>query len=433
MKRLSLLAIAVASALPSLAHADWRSEADLRIERLRKGDFSVELRGKDGAPLKAAQVEYQLKRHDFLFGTAIAYAPFTDGSEAGKQYRRFILDNFNAVVCENAMKWSDNEPAPGQEDYSRADALLAFAVENGLRMRGHCLFWEKQKHVQPWLIALDPIQLQAAVERRLASAVPRYAGKLVSWDVDNEMLDGSFYRERLGAEARALMFREAARLDPKTPLFVNEYGILGDDDKIERYVALVRNLRNDGARVGGIGVQAHDCERLVATRLAAAISSAGPEAENKSPLTPLGILSTFNRLYAETGLPIHITEVSARVADPVARGEALETLLRVGFSHQAVQAIMLWGFGEKTHWMGPDAALVNADGTLNPAGQRISRLLREEWTARGSATAGPDGRISFRGFFGTYALKITLPDGRQVTQEIPLTKAGPKGIVQVAE
>ena len=94
---------------------------------------------------------------------------------------------------------------------------------------------------------------------------------------------------------------------------------------------------------------------------------------------------------------------------------------------------MLWGFGEKTHWLGADAALMNADGTLNAAGQRISRLLREEWTTRGTTASGTDGRLAFRGFFGRYSLKITLPDGRQVEQEIQLTKTAPKGIVRLAE
>ena len=433
MNALLLLAAAAPLSMPTPARVDWRAEADKRIELLRKGAFSVELRGRDGVALKGAQVEYQLKRHDFLFGTAVAYEPFADSSETGKHYRQFILDHFSALVCENAMKWYANEKERGQEDYSHADTLLAFAKQNGLAMRGHCLFWEKQQFVQPWLAALDPLQLRAAVEHRLASAVGRYAGQLVSWDVNNEMLDGSFYRERLGAETPAWMFKEAARLDPKTPLFANEYGILGNEDKTERYIALIRDLRNDGARVGGIGIQSHDCDRLTVTGEAKLAPGERPEGVLKSPLTPLAFLVTLNRLYSETGLPIHLTEVSAKVPDPERRGEVLETFFRLGFSHQAVQAIMLWGFGEKTHWLGADAALMNADGTLNAAGQRVSRLLREEWTTRGTTASGADGRVAFRGFFGRYSLKITLPDGRQVEQEIQLTKTAPKGIVRLAE
>jgi len=433
MKPLLLLAAAAPLALPMPARVDWRAEANKRIRLLRTADFSVEVRGRDGALLKGAQVEYRLKRHGFLFGTAVAYAPFADSGEAGKQYRQFILDHFSAVVCENEMKWYRNEVAAGQEDYSQADALLAFAKQNGLAMRGHCLFWEKQQYVQPWLAALDPIQLRAAVERRLASAVGRYAAQLAAWDVDNEMLDGSFYRTRLGEDIVPWMFRETARLDPKTPLFLNEYGILGNDDKTERYIARVRDLRNDGARIGGLGVQSHDSDRLTASGDVKLAPGDRPEALLRTPLTPTIFLNALNRLYTETGLPIHLTEVSAKMPDATQRAEALDLLFRLGFSHQAVQAIILWGFGEKTHWMGADAALVNADGSLNAAGQRISHLLREEWTTSGTAATGVDGRLAFHGFFGSYTLKITLPDGRQVEQNIELSKSAPKGVVKLTE
>ena len=76
--------------------AEWRSEADSRIERLRKGDLVVEVRGHNGAPLKDARLEYRLKRHSFLFGTAIAHAPFADSGDDGRHYRQFILDHSSA-------------------------------------------------------------------------------------------------------------------------------------------------------------------------------------------------------------------------------------------------------------------------------------------------------------------------------------------------
>jgi GH35 family endo-1,4-beta-xylanase len=242
--------------------AGWRSEADSRIEPLRKGDLVVEVRGHNGAPLKDVRLEYWLKRHSFLFATAIAYAPFADSGDDGRHYRQFILDHSSALVCENEMKWYATEVERGREDYAPADALLAFADQNSLAMRGHCLFWDNKGWVQPWLAALDQSELRAAMERRLTATVSRYAGRLVAWDVNNEVFDGSFYGERMGPDATAWMFREAARLDPKTPLFVNEFGILGEREKTERYLELIRDLRTRGARVGGIGIQSHDCDRL---------------------------------------------------------------------------------------------------------------------------------------------------------------------------
>ena len=383
-------------ALPSLAAADWRSDADARIELLRKGNFTVEVRNAAGAPVSGATVAYQLKHHAFLFGTAIAYAPFADQGEDGRHYRQFILDHFSALVCENEMKWYANEVERGHEDYAQADALLAFAAQNGLQMRGHCLFWDKEEFAMPWLLALNPAELKSAVERRMAVTASRYAGRLVGWDVNNEMLDGSFFRDRLGPDIAAWMFKEAARLDPQTPLFVNEYAILGNPEKIERLLALVKDLQAKDATVGGIGIQSHDSDRLTVDREAAPMTGDRPEWMMKTRLMPEMFLATLDRLYAETRLPIHLTEISAKTPDAVQRGEVLDMLFRLGFSHESVQALMLWGFGAKTHWLGPDAALMNADNTLNAAGTRISHLLREEWTTRGSDRSLTNGWTAAR-------------------------------------
>jgi GH35 family endo-1,4-beta-xylanase len=413
--------------------ASWRREADGRIERLRKGDLVVEVRGRDGAPWKDAHVEYRLKRHSFLFGTAIAHAPFADTGDDGRHYRQFILDHFNALVCENEMKWYATEVERGREDYAAADALLAFAEQNGLAMRGHCLFWEKEQFVQPWLAALSKGELRAAVERRLVATVSRYAGRLAAWDVNNEALDGAFYRERIGPDATAWMFREAARLDPKTPLFVNEYGILGDREKTERCLEFVRDLRARGAQVGGIGVQSHDSDRLAVDGHMVLAPGERPQWMLSTPLTPEAFVSTLDQLHAEAGLPIHLTEVSAKFPDATRRADLLEMLFRLAFSHEAVQAILLWGFGAKTHWMGSDAALMNVDGTLTPAGSRIGRLLREEWSTRGNGVTGAEGRLAFRGFYGSYALGVRAPGRREIVQEVHLTKSAPTAAVQLTE
>ena len=412
---------------------DWRDAADSRIERLRKGDFIVEVRGRDGAPLKDARVEYRLRRHSFLFGTAIAYAPFADAGDAGRSYRQFILDHLNALVCENEMKWYATEVERGHEDYSQADALLAFAEQNGLAMRGHCLFWDKGEFVQPWLRALNRSDLRAAVERRLTATVSRYAGRLVSWDVNNEVLDGGFYSQRLGQDATGWMFREAARLDPKTPLFVNEYGFFGDTEKVERYLEFIRDLRARGAPVAGIGVQSHDCDRLTPDGRLMLAPGARPDWLLTTPITAESFLGTLDRLRDETGLPIHLTEVSAKYPDAARRGDLLEMLFRLGFSHEAVEAILVWGFGAKTHFLGADAALMDADGTLNAAGKRISHLLREEWTTRGSGVTGADGRLAFRGFFGSYAVSVSGGGGGETAREVRLTKSEPTGSVQLTE
>jgi len=428
MKRFLFLTL-ILPLLPQFAAADWRSEADARIERIRKGDFKIEVLDAKGVPLKGAEVKYQLKRHEFLFGMAIAYGPFSDPGEDGQHYRQFIIDNFNALVCENEMKWYYNEPQRGKVDYSHADALYEFGEKNGMKMRGHNLFWEKKEFVQPWVAALNPADLRAAIDQRLTTIVNRYKGKVTCWDVNNEMLDGSFYRDHLGIEGIAGMFTEAARLAPKTALFVNEYAILGNPEKTERFINLIKELQAKGATVGGIGIQSHDSDRLTADPKAAPLGGDRPEWMMNQPLTPDMFISTLDRLYAATNLPVHLTEISAKTPDAVRRADDLEMLFRLGFSHPSVEAIMLWGFTAKTHWMGADAALVDADNKINAAGQRISHLLREEWTTHGSATASKKGQLAWRGFYGTYTVTVKMPDGHTSVSEVVLVPGKTSAVV----
>ncbi len=422
-----LTGIVVVSCLAAAAHADWRADSDAHIERTRKADFALRIADAAGRPLPGAKVEYSLARHDFLFGTAIAYKPFTDQTAKGAAYRRFILENFSALVCENEMKGYYTDPEQGKNNYAPADALLAFAEKHNLRMRGHCLFWEKAEHTQTWVKELNNADLARTIDDRLRAAVGRYAGRLVAWDVNNEQLDGSTYLDRVGRAGIARMHQQAAALDPKALLFVNEYGILGNTEKTERYLALIKELQALGAPVGGIGVQSHDLDRLVPDAISDRGTDQRPEWLLQTPLTPEQFVATLDRLHGATGLPIHLTEASAKMADPVKRADALEILFRVGFGHPAVGAVMLWGFQEGAHWMGPDAALLAADGTPTEAGRRVSHLLREVWTTRGSAAADAGGQLGFRGFYGIYRLKVTLPDGRILEQDINLDQANAGG------
>ena len=409
-------AIIVLQGRVSMGASDWQSEAAERIERISKGDFTVELVGAGGSAAGAAAVQAQQVRSSFGFGTCVSGNPEHDDPNE-KAYFRFIGETFDLLVCENAMKWYATEAEPGVHAFGPADRLLAYAERNGMRMRGHCLFWDKTKYVQKWVQALKPEELRAAVTNHLVRSVTRYRGRLAAWDVNNEMLDGGHYGPRLGADIHAEFFRRARELDPGVPLFVNEYGILDSDEKLDRYCALIRDLQSRGATVGGIGIQEHAVERFAGSDERAAAEADLPEREGRGALVPRDVWRRLDRL-GEFGVPIHVTEVSCRTRDPVRRADALEMLYRTAYAHPAVEAILLWGFWEKRHWLGTDAALVRADWTLLPVGERVRRLLLLEWRTCATGRSGADGRFAFRGFFGTYALSATGADGQRMEAQV---------------
>ncbi|RLN30473.1 endo-1,4-beta-xylanase C-like [Panicum miliaceum] len=50
-------------------------------------------------------------------------------------------------------------------------------------------------------------------------------GKFRHYDINNEILHGSFYQDKLGQDIRATVFKTAAELDPDALLFVNDYNV----------------------------------------------------------------------------------------------------------------------------------------------------------------------------------------------------------------
>ncbi|KAL6883228.1 hypothetical protein ACP4OV_010642 [Aristida adscensionis] len=303
----------------------------------------------------------------------------------------FFTNHLDWAVFENELKWYWTEARRGELDYADADRLLDFCDRAGKPVRGHCIFWAVEAEVQRWIrdIGGDREQLMAAVHGRLAGLLSRYRGRFRHYDVNNEMLHGRFYRDRLGDGVAALMFREAARLDPGAALFVNDYNVeCGNDGAAtpERYAEQVRDLQRGGARVGGVGLQGH-------------------------MTNPVGevICDALDKLAAGVGLPVWLTEVDVVEADEALRAEDLEVVLREAYAHPAVEGLMLWGFLQDRMWR-RDAFLVNADGTLNCAGQRFVEL-RREWKTQARGHIDEDGHFRFRGFHGTYVVELTTPNG----------------------
>ena len=48
----------------------------------------------------------------------------------------------------------------------------------------------------------------------------------MQWDVNNEMLHGSFFADRLGSSIRDWMYKAASEADPDVDLFINDFDVV---------------------------------------------------------------------------------------------------------------------------------------------------------------------------------------------------------------
>ncbi|MBA2951851.1 endo-1,4-beta-xylanase, partial [Streptomyces himalayensis] len=74
------------------------------------------------------------------FGTAIASGRLGDSA-----YTTIAAREFNSVTAENEMKIDATEPQRGQFNFTAADRVYNWAVQNGKQVRGHTLAWHSQQ------------------------------------------------------------------------------------------------------------------------------------------------------------------------------------------------------------------------------------------------------------------------------------------------
>lgn len=375
--------------------SDWKTEANERIEQIRKSDFTITALSPygDHPPLSDVTVDIDQTKHAFPFGSAI------NTNISRPQYAQFFKDHFNWAVCENEAKWYSNEPSQGYVTYTNADNIYNFCKANNITMRGHCIFWEAEGMIQSWVKALDNTNLQIALQNRLNSAVNHFKGKYVHWDVNNEMCNNTYWIDRLGPSVRPWMFQQAHALDPDCLLFINDYNVISGGWNLAAFHQQAIDLQAQGAPIHGLGVQCH--------------MSGG--------FNRLDAIARFNAL-VDLNLPIWVTEFDVSQVDENLRANDLEDFYRIAFSHPSVEGILMWGFWENSHWR-DDAHMVNSDWTLNAAGLRYEALMNE-WSTADSAETDAAGAAAFRGFHGTYTVTLTPPGSAPTTAQIEIVPGG---------
>ena len=188
-----------------------------------------------------------------------------------KGQRDLIVANFSTATAENAMKPASVQPREGVFTWEAADSIANFCRRNGLKMRGHCLCWHNQ--FADWMFVDsmgNPVSKEVFYERlrtHIHAVVNRYKDVVYAWDVVNEAIaDGPdtiscpyritpHYR-LCGDEFIVRAFEYAHEADPKALLFYNDYSTV-DPAKRDRIVNMLRKLRQQGAPIHGLGMQAH--------------------------------------------------------------------------------------------------------------------------------------------------------------------------------
>jgi len=374
-----------------VAHsAATASNLDETIRRVRMGTLVVE--AEPGVEVRIEQL-----RHEFWFGAALANQPFGGrmAPEDQAHYRQVFLENFNAAVTENALKWHVMEPRQRHVDYSVVDGILEWTEQHDIPLRGHNIFWGISNRVPSWQKALNDDALREVVKARALDIGKRYRGRFSEYDLNNEMIHGNYYEERLGPEITRDMAAWVRQGDPDAVLFLNDYDIL-TGRRLADYLAHIRGLLDQGVPIGGIGVQGH---------------------LHGDSFDPTVLESSLARL-AQFDLPIVVTEFNfpgqrskhynkrdVRLSDEEeqAKAKAIVDYYRICFAQPAVKGILMWGFWEGANWI-PQSSLYRRDWSPTPAAEAYRDLVFRQWWTTWRGHTDAEGRCEIRAFYGRYRI-----------------------------
>lgn len=387
------------------ANAPWRAKAAANIEKHRKGDLTVKVTDASGNPIPNAQVDIEMTKHKFHFGSFVGHEFVDKDGNKDSQYHASFEENFNmATLPIYWQDWGWNGKDSFEANYSET---IKYAAKTGLPWRAHAIMWPGENYMPTRILKNKgkPAKQREQVlshAREVMSFIKDYNPSAI--DLTNEPRVNHYFKDNGNPDLVADVFKAAHEIAPDIPLFVNDYAILNNggvnEKAIEFYHDWIRDMRRKDVPLGGIGFQGHFSAGLT------------------DPKRIMEILDDFGQY----GLPLHITEFDVETLDEQAQAAYTRDILHAAFASPALEAFILWGWWEGDHWK-PNAAMLRKDWSEKPNYRAWKDTIKRDWWTKAAGVTNSKGELSLRGFKGEY--KVTV-NGKTVYGSLD-----DKGLIEV--
>ena len=401
------------------------SKAEIRSHRMAQAQVRVvDPRGQAVAnqPVRVRQIEHAFPFGENLWALDAMYRHGLWDTDRARYWRRRFVEVFNAAnaLCywterprNDGSKTEDFQGEPRYEGFARC---VEWAHGQGLRVKGHPVFWSIPKCIPDWLMRYDLETQWKFIEVRVRSLLARFGGQVTMWDAVNEALWEPAPKnlphrhwphiEPIGdiADYVERVLRWAREERPDARLVLNDYGLeagavkqepMAADGRAvtsqlqrERMVELVNELSRRGSPPNAIGLQSH--------------TSGFVTRDQQHEL--------YDQM-AAAGVGVQITEfwVPGRGLEQLPEDERRQIEaeyacdhLTHAFAHPAVEAFFFWGFMKSAiEWRGE-----HSGHELRPMFDAVRSLIREQWWTDQTLATDGEGLIRFSGFYGDYGLRL---------------------------
>lgn len=368
--------------------AEWRKDADERIEKFRKGDMKFTVVDQNGNKVPDAKVSVDMTNHEFEFGTVLWDSPEYSDNE---KYFEVLKETFNTLVIGNRTKWEQFEKYP-----DRARSAVEWAYNNGFNVRGHTMVWDHWKHMPADLKELGESgtyeEALVRFEEHIKDVGTAFDDYIYEWDVLNEPIANVQFRKKFGYEFAAKWFEWAEKYAPNAKRVLNDTGIVGfPTPKVEQLYTILDNLIALGADIEGLGIQGHFgvC------------------------CNPESFYKQLDELSKRYDLPIKVTEYS-HSSDPTISGYFSRDILTEAFSLEKGNGFIMWGMSEAYGSGGTKRPMYDKNWNLKPAGEQMLYLMYDKWWTNNIGVTDNDGEYNTRGFYGDYEITTEVNGVKQL-------------------
>jgi endo-1,4-beta-xylanase len=310
------------------------------------------------------------QRTGHRFGSAVAWgAPGADrGSFANPAYAALLERECGLLVPENELKWQWTRPSATAFDFNQMDAIVDYAAQHDMMVRGHTLFWAPPQWYPEWLTNHDfgtqPARAaEAMLVEHVRTATRRYGTRIYSYDVVNEavqpetgqirdtVVTRAFGGGARGGEAMLdVMFHTARAEAPHAELVYNDYMSwergTEDETHITGVLRLLEGFRRRGTPVDTLGIQSHI--RLLKDLPVAEIvrESTGPWRRFLDEVVAMG----YNLSITEFDVNDRKAPDDVAVRDRMVADYA-RAYLDVMLSYPQLQDLLAWGMVDRYSWL----------------------------------------------------------------------------------
>jgi GH35 family endo-1,4-beta-xylanase len=381
-----------------LEDAQWREEAWERIREIRMDDMKVVVLDSDGQPISDVLVEANMFEHEFEWGCGISCSSRNNTNTLSK-----FTSLFNSAVFINDLKWAVHDKKPDAPT-QMLEVLKTYGID---RVRGHCLYWDREQKendtsIPDYLVSLygDKEALMECINSHITEMMQKYDGTIMEWDVLNEACGNTKVQDMYGRELIAEWYRTARESGADTELYYNETVMT------ESLFRLLDTMQEMGVDYDGIGIQSH-----------------------YSSVKSMEELYEFYCRLEQYGKTLKVTEYTFSCADEQLQASFTRDLMILSFSMESMEGFYHWGIrgGDENSYVA-----YREDWTPRASYDQMIDLIYNKWWTDEEGRTDKDGTFDFRGYYGAYDITV-IANGVKKTVSVDLFKGGENTVTVVME